>query len=125
PGCSNHSLDNEADHLLAWAHGGTTGVSNLSQPCPRHHRLRHTTGWTPAPATKDHPPGWISPTGRHYATEEPDWEPPRLPEVLLQMVQGQPNGLERREHTPSQGERQKRSQPVQAGPDSNGTARAE
>ncbi|MCU1552591.1 MAG: endonuclease, partial [Arthrobacter sp.] len=39
PGCSNHSLDNQADHLLAWADGGTTGISNLGQPCPRHHRL--------------------------------------------------------------------------------------
>ncbi|MDQ0768887.1 hypothetical protein QF031_001636 [Pseudarthrobacter defluvii] len=29
PGCCNQSLDNEADHILAWAKGGTTGVSNL------------------------------------------------------------------------------------------------
>ncbi|HYH76274.1 MAG TPA: DUF222 domain-containing protein, partial [Arthrobacter sp.] len=29
PGCSNQSLDNEADHILAWARGGTTGISNL------------------------------------------------------------------------------------------------
>ena len=58
PGCSNQSLDNEADHLLAWAHGGTTGISNLGQPCPRHHRLRHTTAWKPTPATKNEPPGW-------------------------------------------------------------------
>ncbi|MEV7636847.1 endonuclease, partial [Pseudarthrobacter enclensis] len=52
PGCSNHSLDNDADHLLAWANGGTTGISNLGQPCPKHHRLRHTTAWKPTPATK-------------------------------------------------------------------------
>lgn len=84
PGCSNHSLDNEADHLLAWAHGGTTGISNLAQPCPKHHRLRHTGGWEPGPATKNHPPGWISPTGRRYASEQPDWEPPQLPEVIRQ-----------------------------------------
>ncbi|MGO4587247.1 HNH endonuclease signature motif containing protein, partial [Arthrobacter sp. 2RAF6] len=47
PGCNNHSLDNEADHLLAWADGGTTGISNLGQPCPKHHRLKHGSGWTP------------------------------------------------------------------------------
>jgi hypothetical protein len=41
PGCSNNSLDNEADHLWAWHHGGTTGISNLGQPCRKHHRLRH------------------------------------------------------------------------------------
>jgi len=79
PGCSNNSLDTEADHLLAWANGGTTGISNLGQPCPKHHKLRHTTGWKPTPATKNEPPGWTSPTGRHYASEHQDWEPPRWP----------------------------------------------
>ncbi|MGM9473679.1 DUF222 domain-containing protein [Pseudarthrobacter sp. YS3] len=81
PGCHNQSLDNEADHLHAWAHGGTTGISNLAQPCPKHHKLRHTGGWEPGPATKDEPPGWTSPTGRRYASEYPDWEPPQLPGV--------------------------------------------
>ncbi|WP_348994658.1 DUF222 domain-containing protein [Pseudarthrobacter sp. AL07] len=82
PGCSNQSLDNEADHLLAWAHGGSTGISNLGQPCHKHHRLRHTTAWKPSSATKNEPPGWISPTGRHYPSEHPDWEPPRWPPQL-------------------------------------------
>ena len=79
PGCTNNSLDNEADHLLAWAKGGTTGISNLGQPCPEHHRLRHTSAWTPTPATKTEPPGWISPSGRHYTSEHQDWEPPHWP----------------------------------------------
>ncbi|MEV8132981.1 DUF222 domain-containing protein [Pseudarthrobacter oxydans] len=83
PGCSNNSLDNEADHLLAWHHGGTTGISNLGQPCPKHHKLRHTSGWTPTPATKDEPPGWTSPTGRHYKSEHQDWEPPHWPHSVL------------------------------------------
>ncbi|WPU10077.1 DUF222 domain-containing protein [Pseudarthrobacter oxydans] len=85
PGCSNPSLDNEADHLLAWHNGGTTGVSNLGQPCPKHHKLRHTSGWKPTPATTTAPPGWTSPgwtspTGRHYTSEHQDWEPPHWPE---------------------------------------------
>ena len=82
PGCSNHSLDNEADHLLSWHHGGTTGISNLGQPCPKHHRLRHTTGWKPTPATKDSPPGWISPSGRKYRSEHQDWHAPEWPAAL-------------------------------------------
>jgi hypothetical protein len=82
PGCSNNSLDNEADHILAWHQGGTTGISNLGQPCPRHHRLRHTSGWKPTTATKDEPPGWISPTGRRYKSEHQDWEPPHWPNQL-------------------------------------------
>lgn len=82
PGCSNHSLDNEADHLLAWHHGGTTGIANLGQPCPRHHRLKHASGWRPTPATKDEPPGWVSPSGREYKSEHQDWEPPHWPPSL-------------------------------------------
>ncbi|MCO4252436.1 HNH endonuclease [Pseudarthrobacter sp. MDT3-9] len=82
PGCSNHSLENEADHLLAWARGGSTGINNLGQPCHKHHRLRHTTAWKPTTATKNEPPGWISPTGRHYKSEHPDWEPPEWPKHL-------------------------------------------
>ncbi|WAH99683.1 DUF222 domain-containing protein [Arthrobacter sp. MMS18-M83] len=79
PGCNNHSLDNDADHLLAWAEGGTTGISNLGQPCPKHHRLKHRTAWTPTTASKNHPPGWTSPSQRHYPSEHQDWEPPRWP----------------------------------------------
>nr|WP_224049700.1 HNH endonuclease signature motif containing protein [Arthrobacter sp. NicSoilB4] len=83
PGCNNHSLDNEADHLLAWADGGTTGIANLGQPCRKHHRLKHGSAWTPAGATMNDPPGWVSPSGRHYPSEHQDWEPPHWPEHVL------------------------------------------
>ncbi|HSO16106.1 MAG TPA: DUF222 domain-containing protein [Arthrobacter sp.] len=83
PGCSNNSLDNEADHLTAWQRGGTTGISNLGQACPKHHRLKHGSGWTPMQAGKDRPPGWISPTGRCYPAEHPDREPPLWPPGCL------------------------------------------
>ncbi|WP_082506796.1 HNH endonuclease signature motif containing protein [Arthrobacter sp. Leaf337] len=86
PGCNNQSLDNDADHLLAWARGGTTGISNLGQPCRKHHRLKHTTGWTPTSASANEPPGWTSPAGRHYASEQPDWEPPLWPSQILAMT---------------------------------------
>src|SRR6476620_8113827 len=80
PNCNNHSLDNDADHILAWAEGGGTGVANLGQPCPKHHRLKHATQWGPVGATRDAPPGWISPSGRSYRPEHQDWEPPTWPE---------------------------------------------
>jgi hypothetical protein len=80
PGCNNHSLDNDADHILAWADGGGTGVANLGQPCPKHHRLKHNTQWRPAGATRDTSPGWISPQGRTYKAEHQDWEPSTWPE---------------------------------------------
>ena len=80
PNCTNHSLDNDADHILAWAAGGGTGVSNLGQPCPKHHLLKHTTAWRPVGATRENPPGWISPSGRYYPAEQQDWEPPTWPD---------------------------------------------
>ncbi|UEL29734.1 HNH endonuclease signature motif containing protein [Pseudarthrobacter sp. L1SW] len=83
PGCNNPSPDNEADHLQAWQHGGATGISNLAQLCPKHHRLKHNTGWRPTPATKTEPPGWTSPTGRHYKAEHHDWEPAHWPEQAV------------------------------------------
>ncbi len=81
PGCNNQSLDNEADHLLAWSDGGGTGIANLGQPCRKHHRLKHTTPWRPAGATRDKPPGWISPSGRTYPSEQQDWEPAHWPDL--------------------------------------------
>ncbi|MDQ0665010.1 hypothetical protein QFZ35_003508 [Arthrobacter ulcerisalmonis] len=83
PGCNNHSPDNDTDHLTAWEHGGTTGTSNLGQLCPKHHRLKHARPWKPTPGTKNEPPGWTSPTGRHYNAEHPDREPTHWPPGTL------------------------------------------
>ncbi|MFX1822340.1 endonuclease, partial [Pseudarthrobacter sp. CC4] len=65
-----------------------TGVSNLGQPCPKHHKLRHTSGWKPTPATTTAPPGWTSPTGRHYTSEHQDWEPPHWPHQVRSVSGG-------------------------------------
>ncbi|MFD0758278.1 DUF222 domain-containing protein [Arthrobacter ulcerisalmonis] len=95
PGCSNQCLDNENDHLTAWADGGGTGVRNLGQVCPKHHRLKHQSTWTPTGATKDTSPGWTSPSGRYYPAEPPEREPTHLPpDVLTEFVGAQePNVL--------------------------------
>ncbi|TDT82688.1 hypothetical protein DFO47_102623, partial [Arthrobacter sp. AG258] len=50
-----------------------------AQLCPRHHRLKHHSTWTPDPATKNKPPGWTSPTGRHYKPEQHDPQPTHWP----------------------------------------------
>ncbi|MDP9694112.1 UNVERIFIED_ORG: hypothetical protein J2X79_001667 [Arthrobacter globiformis] len=86
PSCNNHSLDNDADHILAWADGGGTGVANLGQPCPKHHRLKHTTAWRPVGAAAHESPGWISPSGRSYPSEHQDWEPPQWPRQIQAML---------------------------------------
>ncbi|MBD1539007.1 DUF222 domain-containing protein, partial [Arthrobacter sp. S13_S34] len=117
PGCNNNSLDNEADHLLAWHHGGKTGISNLGQPCPKHHKLRHTTGWKPTPATKNQPPGWTSPTGRHYKSEHQDWEPPRRPETVMSAMPARPKPEEQpRERHKGQAHRPPPYPPTPAAP---------
>ncbi|UKA75699.1 HNH endonuclease signature motif containing protein [Arthrobacter sp. FW306-07-I] len=82
PGCTNRTPDNETDHLQAWETGGTTGASNLAQLCPKHHRLKHHTQWTPDPATNNESPGWTSPTGRHYKPEHPHPEPTHWPPAI-------------------------------------------
>ncbi len=84
PGCSNPSTDNDTDHLTAWQHDGSTGVSNLAQLCPKHHRLKHNSGWSPTPAAATEPPGLTSPTGRHYPAQHPDPQPPHWPPELLE-----------------------------------------
>ncbi|WP_285247211.1 HNH endonuclease signature motif containing protein [Pseudarthrobacter sp. efr-133-R2A-89] len=102
PGCTNHTPDNDTDHLTPWHHGGTTDARNLAQLCPRHHRLKHARPWTPDPATRNEPPGWTSPTGRHYQPEHPDpqpthWPPGTLPARIHAMpvqFQGEPAGIE-------------------------------
>lgn len=90
PGCSNHSLDNEADHILSWHHGGTTGITNLGSPCPKHHRLKHASAWKPTPATPTEPPGWIAPSGRTYLSEHQDWEAPQWPAPPLRERKAEP-----------------------------------
>ena len=87
PGCTNPSTDNDTDHLTAWQHDGTTGISNLAQLCPKHHRLKHNSRWTPTPATGTEPPGWTSPTGRHYPAQHPHPQPPHWPPALLELEQ--------------------------------------
>ncbi|WAJ34059.1 DUF222 domain-containing protein [Arthrobacter sp. FX8] len=86
PGCSNHTPDNHTDHLTAWEHGGRTDIRNLAQLCPKHHRLKHARAWTPDPATNNGPPGWTSPTGRHYNPEHHDPQPTHWPPGIVPLA---------------------------------------
>lgn len=84
-GCRRAALHCELDHTRAFAEGGTTSLDNLGPSCRPHHRLKHTTGWTPA----QHPGGiftWTSPASYAYATVPDHLEtgPPRYPQAILQ-----------------------------------------
>ncbi|WP_258805452.1 hypothetical protein [Pseudarthrobacter sp. NS4] len=46
---------------------------------------RVTSTWTPTPATKNEPPGWTSPTGRHYTSKHQDGNHHTGPQVLYRI----------------------------------------
>ncbi len=88
PGCHRRARRSELDHLAAWDDGGTTSALNLHALCPRHHHLKHDTGWK-VTRTPDGTTHWTSPLGRRYhkppdplpqdtttTTTDPDDEPP-------------------------------------------------
>lgn len=47
PGCSRRAERCDVDHVEDWAHGGSTSHDNLIHLCRKHHRLKHTSRWTP------------------------------------------------------------------------------
>jgi len=71
PGCQMPAHRGDADHSRPHAHGGPTLDTNLTTPCPTHHRLREH-GWR----LHHHPhrPGhirWTSRLGHHYHRQPP------------------------------------------------------
>lgn len=86
PGCRRSAARCDADHVIAWADGGSSTPGNLAHLCRKHHVLKHHSAWSvsagpPGNATGQFPPDatthltWTSPTGRRYITE-PDDSPP-------------------------------------------------
>ncbi|MFQ6270407.1 HNH endonuclease signature motif containing protein [Kutzneria viridogrisea] len=46
PGCRRRPSSCHAHHVIHWANGGDTALSNLVLLCGMHHRLIHHSGWT-------------------------------------------------------------------------------
>ncbi len=46
PGCDRPPTWTDAHHLVPWARGGTTALTNLILLCRHHHTLVHEGGWT-------------------------------------------------------------------------------
>ena len=79
PGCRRtaDSAGTDLDHTVPYP-AGPTSASNLAVLCRRHHRLKHTAGWT----VHLHPTGvmtWTTPTGRRYQTEPWNYTNPDPP----------------------------------------------
>jgi len=70
PGCSIPAGRCEIDHTLAWEHGGTTALSNLTPLCKGHHTVKHHGDWNleQLPDTGG-AVLWTSPTGREYVVQ--------------------------------------------------------
>lgn len=71
PGCRRSAVGpangTDLDHTVPWP-VGSTSATNLAVLCRRHHRLKHTPGWS----TVLHPDGsmtWTTPTGRQFNSE--------------------------------------------------------
>jgi hypothetical protein len=62
PGCTRAAARCDLDHRVAWDDGGRTDAGNLYALCPRHHQLKHETGWRYRPAA-DGEVEWTAPTG--------------------------------------------------------------
>ena len=67
PGCRVSTFRTEIDHTVPWGQGGQTEHGNLSNLCPKHHRLKTLGLWEarqPQPGKLE----WVSALGRRYST---------------------------------------------------------
>lgn len=68
PGCNRNAKYSDIDHTTAWEHDGETRTENLAHLCPKHHKLKHETGWSVSQAD-DGILVWVSPSDHRYSTE--------------------------------------------------------
>lgn len=65
PGCDRPPAWCQAHHIVHWAHGGPTALTNLVLLCGHHHRAVHHHGWQvhigPEGIPLFTPPRWIDP----------------------------------------------------------------
>ncbi|MDX1647786.1 MAG: DUF222 domain-containing protein [Longimicrobiales bacterium] len=74
PGCGGRFTD--AHHIVHWADGGETKLSNLVLLCRRHHRRVHEEGWEVCSDAESTRVVFFMPQGRALA-EAPPLRPPR------------------------------------------------
>lgn len=53
PGCTVPAFWADAHHLIHWADGGHTNLTNGALLCGRHHTIAHQRGWTATATTKE------------------------------------------------------------------------
>ncbi|TFD62755.1 HNH endonuclease [Cryobacterium suzukii] len=68
PGCNRAARHSDLDHTRDKQFGGPTAATNLHFLCPANHNLKHYSDWN-VTADPDGTLNWISPAGKHYATD--------------------------------------------------------
>lgn len=63
PGCRMPAKFCDLDHVLDWAMGGETNVTNIASLCRKHHMVKHHTDWNYT-MDDDGVLTWVSPSGR-------------------------------------------------------------
>lgn len=63
PGCDQPPGTSECHHIVHWADGGATSLSNLVMLCGGHHRMVHAQGWNVSVNDQGRPvfvpPAWV------------------------------------------------------------------
>lgn len=75
PGCTIPAQWTDAHHIVHWADGGDTALSNLVLLCPMHHVLLHNSEWTVTISgglPQFHPPPWHRSPPRRNPLHRPD-----------------------------------------------------
>ena len=74
PGCQIPAAWVDAHHVIPWAKGGETKLTNLVLLCGHHHRLIHHSEWEVVIAADGlpvfTPPAWVTPD---IACKDPTW----------------------------------------------------
>ena len=65
PGCRRPATQCDADHTLAYHHGGKTCLCNLAPLCRHHHHVKQAPGWA-LEQTGSGTLIWTTPSGRRY-----------------------------------------------------------
>jgi hypothetical protein len=77
PGCTRPPAWCIAHHIIHWADGGPTDLTNLVLLCDHHHRVVHHHGWDVAIAADERPefrpPPWIDPDRQPRRNARPQY----------------------------------------------------
>jgi hypothetical protein len=79
PTCNRPAVSVEQDHLVEFPEGKTS-TENLGPGCKRHHKVKHSDGFT-IRRSDDGSYTWTTPTGHTYVSRPPEQPVGEWPDV--------------------------------------------